>query len=401
MRGSADKRGTTKWRWLPLSVVIVLVAAVAVGCGGGSSSSSGGEEGESSGSGPTGVQEGSGSKKEAAEEAAKKVAGKPVSLPQKKVGILQILGSIESAQRAENTIKDAIDTLGWSVTSCDAQGEPTKMASCGESLLNEGVEAIFVLGIEPSLIKAQLIKAKKMGVPMIEFSGQVEPDPNWSGSYYPDEAKAGEILAGSLMKKLESVEGTADISVANYPAGWASVRTEQLESDVKESGGKVKISAESVTDAANLVQGTEQTVTTQITQNPNLKAFWFAFDSAGQAAGPVIASKYAGKEFPERPWVVTFHGDLGTLELMRKGDINEVVDVPYDASGWVAVDQAAQFFARETPFETNPQPSYGGFEVYDYKIITKENLPPKGQYVEPTNDFVTFFKTKWKEEFGK
>jgi ABC-type sugar transport system substrate-binding protein len=402
MKGSAGKWGTTKWRWIPLSLLIVLVAAVVVGCGGGGSSSSG-EEGESSSSssGPTGVQEGSGGPKEAAEEAAAKVAGKPVSLPAKKVGILQILGAIESAQRAENTIKDAIKTLGWSVTSCDAQGEPTKMASCGESLLNEGVEAIFVLGIEPSLIKAQLIKAKKMGVPMIEFSGQVEEDPNWTATYYPDEAKAGEILAASLMEKLETVEGTSDISVANYPAGWASVRTEQLEKDVEESGGKVKISAESVTDAANLVQGTEQTVTTQITQNPELKAFWFAFDSAGQAAAPVIASKYAGKEFPERPWVVTFHGDLGTLELMRKGDIDEVVDVPYDAAGWVAVDQAAQYFARKTPFDTNPQPTYGGFETYDYKTITKENLPPKGQYVEPTNDFVTFFKTKWKEEFGK
>lgn len=400
MRGSAARKSWRVRSWAPLVVLVLALGMLVAACGGGSDTTGGGEEAEGNAK-PTGIQEGTGNRKEAAEAAAAKVAESPVKLPAKKVGILQILGSIESAQRAENALKEATSTLGWSATVCDAQGEPTKMAACGESLLNSGSEAIFVIGIEPSLIKAQLIKAKKMGVPMIEVTGQVEPDPNWSGTYYPDEGKAGQILSESLMKKLESVEGTAEIAVADYPAGWGHARTEELEKAVSKSGGKVKISAKSVTDAANLVQGTQQTVTDQLTQNPNLKAFWFAFDSAGQAGAPVIASKYAGKEFPERPWVVTFHADLGTIELMRKGEINEVVDVPYDASAWIGVDQAAEYFARETPFDTSPQPSYGGFEIFDYAIVTKENLPPAGQYREPKNDFVTFFKTKWQEEFGK
>jgi hypothetical protein len=32
--------------------------------------------------------------------------------------------------------------------------------------------------------------------------------------------------------------------------------------------------------------------------------------------------------------------------------------------------------------------------------VTKDNLPPEGQYRTPKNDFVTFFKTKWQDEFG-
>jgi hypothetical protein len=32
--------------------------------------------------------------------------------------------------------------------------------------------------------------------------------------------------------------------------------------------------------------------------------------------------------------------------------------------------------------------------------VIKDNLPPKGQYRTPKNDFVTFFKTKWRDEFG-
>jgi ribose transport system substrate-binding protein len=274
------------------------------------------------------------------------------------------------------------------------------MAACGDSLLDRNVDVMFVSGIEPSLIKGQLRKAKQQNVPVVEFSGQVTADPLWSGTYYPDEAKAGRILADSLIKKMQDVDGTPDIAVADYPATWASARTDQLKQAVKESGGKVKIAATSVTDATNLVQGTQKTVTDQLTQNPGLKGYWFAFDSAGQAGGPAIQAKFGGEMFPDKPWVVTFHADLGTQDLIRRGVIDAVVDVPYDAAGWVAVDQAAEFFGRRKAFDKSPDPDYGGFEIYDYALVTKDNLPPKSQYRIPKNDFVTFFKTKWRDEFG-
>jgi ABC-type sugar transport system substrate-binding protein len=379
--------------------VLAVLAIVAVGCGDDDNNGS-----ESGGGGKvTGVQAGTGSRHDEAAEAGKKAAeaaGGKVDLAKKKVGILQILGSIESAQRAQNTIQEAIKSVGWTSTVCDAQGDPKKMAACGDSLLDRNVDVLFVLGIEPSLIKAQLKKAQQKNVPAIEFSGQVSDDPLWDGAYYPDEAEAGRVLSDSFMKKMQEVQGTADIAIADYPALWGAARTDQLKTAVKNSGGKVKITANSVTDATNLVQGTQKTVTDQLTQNPKLKGYWFAFDSAGQAGGPAIQAKTGGKQFPDAPWVVTFHADLGTQDLMRKGAINEVLDVPYDAAGWVAVDQAAEFIARKKPFDKKPQPDYGGFEIYDYAIVTKDNLPPKGQYRTPKNDFVTFFKTKWQNEFG-
>ena len=104
--------------------------------------------------------------------------------------------------------------------------------------------------------------------------------------------------------------------------------------------------------------------------------------------------------FPDKPYVVTFHADLGTQDLMRRGAIDAVFDVPYDAAGWVAADQAAEYFARRTPIPKTPPPAYGGFDIYDYAMVTNDNLPPKGQYRTPKNDFVTFFKTKWLDEFG-
>jgi len=304
------------------------------------------------------------------------------------------------ARADQSVLKSALQSVGWTATTCDAQGDPTKMARCGDSLLDRNVDMMFVIGVEPSLIKAQLQKAKKKNVPVIEYSGQVTEDPLWAARYFPDEEAAGKLLADHLLKKMDEVSGTADLAVHDYPAPWASARTQQLKDAVKNSGGKAKITASAVTDAANLVQGTQKTVTDELTQNPNLKGYWFAFDSAGQAGGPAIQAKSGGKQFPDKPYVVTFHADLGTQDLMRKGAIDAVADVNYDAAAWIAVDQAAEHVARSKAFDPSPAPSYGSFTVFDDEIVTKDNLPAQGQYRQSANDFVTFFKTKWSQEFG-
>ena len=47
-----------------------------------------------------------------------------------------------------------------------------------------------------------------------------------------------------------------------------------------------------------------------------------------------------------------------------------------------------------------PQPDYPGIgTVYDYVVVDTSNLPPEGEYRVPENDYQTFFKTKWSNEF--
>ena len=94
---------------------------------------------------------------------------------------------------------------------------------------------------------------------------------------------------------------------------------------------------------------------TNLTKYPDLKAYWFTFDTTGQVGGQVIQSKYPGKKFPDRPLVATFHADLGTLELMRKGEIDVMSEANYDAASWMGIDQMAEFFApRHGALEGEP-----------------------------------------------
>jgi ABC-type sugar transport system substrate-binding protein len=381
-----------------LVLALTIVALVAAGCG-----SSDDNSGDGGGSGKgTGIRAGSGTAAQtdaAAGTKAGEAAGKATLDTSKTVGIINFLKGIESGDRLMETDKAALEGLGFKVVVCDGQGTPQKFVSCGNSLLDRGVDAIIEVAIDPTQIKPVIAKAKAKNVPVIEAGGAVSP--GLTGAYYPDEAKVGKGLTDYLLQKLATVsKKPAEISVHDFPAPWAKLRTDQLRAALK-TNTDVKIADDVQTDAANLVAGTQKTVTDQLTQNPDLKAFWFAFDTAGQAGGPVIANKFKGKVFPDRPLIATMHADIGTTDLMRKGDIDVALDVNYDAASWVAVDNLLQYWATKQPMEQNPQPSYPGVgDLYSYKIITKDNLPPAGQYVTPKVDVPSYFQAKWKAQFG-
>jgi ABC-type sugar transport system substrate-binding protein len=384
-------------RLLALLCAVVALALVGAGCGDDDD-----DGGGTSGGG--GIGAGTGSAKAKAQKAGAEAAkqdGTAKLEPNKTVGFLQILGGIESADRTANAVKVALSEVGYKMVLCDGQGDPTKWATCADSLLGRGVDAIFTTGIEPNAVAPQLKKAKAQNIPFIQVGGLVSP--GYDGSYYPDEPEAGKILADYTTKLLskEVSEKPAQIIVHDYPAPWATSRTDELEKVVKASPDDYKITATTQTDPANLVNGTRKSVTDQITANPDTNMFWFSFDSAGQVGGQAVSAKYPGKTFPDKPLVATFHADLGTLELMKAGNVDVALDVPYDAGPWVGVDQLLQFWGLDKAFSKEPQPSYPGIgTVYDYEVVTKDNLPPEGKYRTPKNDFVTFFKTKWADQFG-
>jgi ABC-type sugar transport system substrate-binding protein len=422
--------GQHRWRLLGIAALALVAVLIVAGCGGGSSSSSsesssettteetsggepsGGEtsnaalesasylsEGETGG----GIRPQSGAAAKKAEVAGTKAGEEkePAKLPEAKIGIINFLNGIESSDRLADSTTFAAAQLGWSSTVCDGKGTPSQFVACGNSLLAEGVDAIVEIAIEPGQIQPVLTKAKSQGVPVIQVGGGGVPLGELNGNYGPNEAKAGELLTEALFEKLEPLEEEpVEIAVHNFPSRWGAERTEQLEKAV-EGQSKIEIADNTVTDAANLVPFTRTTVTTQITQNPNLKAFWFTFDTTGQVGGQVIASKYAGKEFPERPLVATFHGDLATLSLIGEGSIDMESDVNYDAAVWEGIDGIAQELARQEPMSKENQPKYPTIgDPFTYQVITKENLPPEGEYVMPKWDVPSYFIAKWKAEYG-
>jgi ribose transport system substrate-binding protein len=341
-----------------------------------------------------------------AEQLAKKVAsamGPKTTLPMEKIGILQIAGDTESALDEQLAIQAAAKAIGWPAVVCDAGGDPVKTATCGLSLLAEKVNAIVSISNEPSEWVTALQEAKARGIPVINVAGDVGPSPAIIGSYAPNDSKQGSILAAYVMKRLSGLPGTRDIAVETFPATWGAVRTAAITAAVKQNPG-VKVAATAATDPTNVQQGTVQTVTNQLTENPSLKAIWFSYDVAGDSGAQAVAQKYPGKSFPDRPLVATFGTDSGTLALLRSGEIDATIENAILPDGWVAIDQLAEFFARHRAVTPGPTdggfPEYEGFQIASYRIFTKANAPSSGP-VPPVADYVAFFTTKWLAEFGR
>jgi ABC-type sugar transport system substrate-binding protein len=411
---------SSKYR-LTLTALLATSALLAAGCGSDDdepSTSAGGTtttatasagSGAAAAAGPAGPETGigplSGAKRTEAEEAGRKAAeeaGGPVELPAgKKIGILQVLGGIESADRLANAIEFAAEQVGYETVMCDGQGVPQKQQTCFDSLLSQKVDAVLSTGVDPSTVPGQLRKAKAAGIPAFTV-GSVQPPGGYVANYGPDEHELGKVTAERLIDDLKAApDKPVDLVVHSFPTPTFTDRTVELEKLVKANPDVAEISAEATTDFANVAEGTRKTVTDQLTNNPDIKAFWFAFDTAGQAAGQLLGARYAGKQFPDRPLVATFHGDLATVELVRKGSLDIVGEVAYDIGVWVGFDQMLELFARDKPMSTEDRPTYGDLgDLYDYRVIDRDSLPPAGQYPAPAFDVVSFFQTKWKTEFG-
>ena len=272
------------------------------------------------------------------------------------------------------------------------------MGHVRQSLLNQNVDAILTTGVDPPAVAAPLRKAKAEGIPWVSVAGETLP--GYDGTYGPDDRHTGDVLSEYLIEQMNSVGGDVDIAVHDFPIPSIAVRTEELKRQLKDHPN-IKIAAETTSDAANLIEGTRKTVTDQLTADPNLKGFWFAFDTAGQAGAQAVAAKFPGKEFPERPLVTTFHADPATQDLIRGGQVDAVADVAYDIGSWVGVDQLLEFFARDKKPDQNPRPEYPGVgDLYTTVIVTKDNLPPEGKYVAAETDVPSFFESKWATEFG-
>ena len=122
--------------------------------------------------------------------------------------------------------------------------------------------------------------------------------PGYDGSYYPDEPKAGKILADYVLKQLGALpDKPVQLGIHDYPAPWATARTDELEKMIK-GDPDYEVVATTQTDPANLVNGTRKTVTDQITANPDIKMFWFSFDSAGPGGRPGGLGEVPGQEVP-------------------------------------------------------------------------------------------------------
>jgi len=337
---------------------------------------------------------------------AAKSDGPVVSVPPETIGYLRYVAADYADGLMYNSFVQAAHLLGWKVVSCDGQGIPSVMAACMTTLIADHPAAIVNDGIPQSLIAAGLQQAKADGIVTIYTSGTLAPGSQsiYSGTnlydagYTTPDQQMGVDLAKFVLGKLQSVPGTKEMIDQTFPvAEWGVVRNNGMLSVL--NGSDVKIVATPQANSANLVQGTDTTISALLSQYPKTKVVWITFDGTVGGAAEAIEAKYPGETFPNAPMLVTFYADPQTDQLISQGVVTAAVNVQLQACSWIAVDQLAQYFARKTPLSPDVRPDYSGLNFFQTQIITKANVPAGSAFPAPPVNYVKYFTDKWHDEF--
>ncbi|MDA2945619.1 MAG: substrate-binding domain-containing protein [Actinomycetota bacterium] len=318
------------------------------------------------------------------------------------------LAPIEIIQRIDDEMTRATEAIGWEYVSCDGQGTPEVMQTCGDSLLNQGVDALILTVIEPSFITPQLEQAKEMGIPVINVAGIINDDPELIAAQLSPAERELELTAALNEYVFEQLalrdegDGT-ELSYSWFPLSAGELRRQQLEADL-ENQANVSVVATSENDMADFAGDARANTSAVLQANPDIDAFWEAAAPNIIPVADVVAQQFGEVRYPERPLIVGHLDDLQNLETIRSGRADAIGTYPVTIDAWVAVDQLAQFFAREDyEFERNATEESErvyGLTFAEYEVITEDNLPPAGEYVPVKEDVPAFFAAKWASEFG-
>jgi ABC-type sugar transport system substrate-binding protein len=403
-------------RLLQVLVGSVAIALLAGACGSSASSSPATSSTSSSpATSPTGSSSASSSSGPSTAQltslaaSAAKANGPVVSVPKETIGYLRYVAADYSDGLMYNSFVQAASVLGWKVIVCDGGGIPSQMAACMSTLVSDHPSAIVNDGIPQSLIAAGLQQARAHGITLVYTSGTLAPGSTsidtgtnlYDAGYTTPDQQMGVDLANYMVHRLKVVSGTKQLIDQTFPlTEWGVVRDSGLQS-VLQNHPDAKVVARVQADSANLVQGTNTSLSALLSQYPQAKAVWITFDGTVGGAAEAVQAKYPGKTFPNAPMILTFYDDPQTSSLISQGVVSAAANVQLQACSWIAVDQLAQFFARKTPLSPNVRPDYSRLNFFKTQIITKANVPSGNAFPAAPVNYVKYFTAKWHDEFNR
>jgi|GEM_PF-6559927 len=306
--------------------------------------------------------------------------GQCTELGEPTVGIVSLIESSEGAHRSTVAAQEAAEALGFKTVVIDAQGEPAKMAAGVTTLINQDVDAIYLEWIQASAVRPQLERAKEDGIPV--FSTLSGPTPEQPNDFGPDPEQHALIKAEAVSDLINGKGQVYGIHWTGTPlnAAWWTGFTDYLDENPQ-----MDLVGDHESDISQLEVDTATTVRQALGSNPDIQVFWAEADTQGVGAAKTL--KQIGR--PD-VWVVSSLGDAPELELIRGGSKYQTVAVPVEYLGYTAFDWLAKTLATGEEAAV-PPPA-------ESKLITADNVPPKGEYWNPPG-FKEKFEKEWASEY--
>jgi galactofuranose transport system substrate-binding protein len=242
-----------------------------------------------------------------------------------KVGFAQTESNNPWRIAQTKSMQDEAKKRGWQLVYTDAAGSAAKQVADVNSMIAQGVDAIFLAPREEKPLIPAVMAAKKAGIPVILLDRSVDPSLAKAGEDYiafigsdfiEEGRRAGEWLVKAMNGKADIIqlEGTTGSSPANDRAkGFADY--------IKDHPG-MKIVASQTGDFAR--DKGRQVAETLLQANPTASAIYAHNDE--MAIGAISALEAAGKTPGKDVIIVSIDGTRDALQAIIDGKMGATVE---------------------------------------------------------------------------
>lgn len=321
----------------------------------------------------------------------------------KKIGLILLGGQSASSFRIQGPIEQITAKLGWETIICDPAFDAQKMSQCATSMVVQGADAIFSISISPGVLGSGLRDANDRGVPWFgTVSGVEDTDliiPYGSPGYATAQLSAEWLF--SKAKARHGDEAKLKFMIMTAPTvGLANLIEEQEVLKAADADPNVEIVINHNLDLSNIVQDTINVSRRSVQQYPDLTGIWTVCDLCIPLMSQAMDTD--DRTGDNRPILAGDYTTEQTVKLIREGKVDGVMDLPLEASVWVAFDQMLANWTRGTEIAS-------GFDVFEKGygltfmepyILEQGNVGDSGAIPVYGPDYVTYFETKWAAEYG-
>lgn len=326
-----------------------------------------------------------------------------VALPKnKKIGLILLSAQSTTSVRILTGAKQAASILGYRVVSCDTNFDPQKVQQCATSMVAQKMDLVLTVTIDPAQEGGALNDAASRGTPWFGLGTYESPNPKVL-SYYGSAKAESDVYNDWLFRALLAKSGGADAQLVSLDAtsvGAGSRLAQSLRLEQLKKFPRIKEVVDHNLDVSNIVQDTLNATQQAVQQYPNLTGFWTVCDLCVPLMAQALDSK--GIKGAARPIVSGEFSTPQTVVNIRDGSVDGVMDEQWEASAWVAIDKALDFWAHKKKIPTNGTNVYKsgyGLKFLQPYILQKGNIRTGPAPIYGA-DYVDYFKAKWRAEFG-
>ena len=269
----------------------------------------------------------------------------PKAAAGKKVYLISCGNQLEGCARSARAAAAAASALGWSATSVDTQGDPTKAVAAIQQAIAAHANGIFIDAFDSNTIGSPVKQATAAGLKVAvinavdtehAFSDLLPPPSEFTHEGYLQGEELYHLTGGHLKLVIFSDDEFGVVKLRR-------LGTEQFISDCKAAGGDCQIVVKKPILAAQLATSVPSLAASIARTNPDANAFWAGYD----AMPPFIIEglKQAGASGKV---IIGFDANKANIGIIKSGGMQKASTVlPAEWESYAALDNLNRLFSGQ------------------------------------------------------